>query len=93
MLDAVNLHLAHLLFCLFGVPSIPGALITLFLSVFLCLICLSIYAKFIYTVFQYIHGLAARGVHYLHRPGPTLQDVGFYLLPVRFIFTFIIFIT
>ncbi|XP_052176736.1 phosphatidylinositol:ceramide inositolphosphotransferase 2-like [Diospyros lotus] len=30
---------------------------------------------------QYIHGLAARGVHYLHRPGPILQDVGFYLLP------------
>ncbi|XP_040869781.1 phosphatidylinositol:ceramide inositolphosphotransferase 1 isoform X1 [Glycine max] len=33
-------------------------------------------------VCQYIHGLAARGVHYLHRPGPTLQDVGFFLLPV-----------
>ncbi|KAF6161006.1 hypothetical protein GIB67_007647 [Kingdonia uniflora] len=32
-------------------------------------------------LFQYVHGLAARGVHYLHRPGPTLQDVGFYLLP------------
>lgn len=32
-------------------------------------------------VFQYIHGLAARGVHYLHRPGPTLQDLGFMLLP------------
>ncbi|KAJ4969810.1 hypothetical protein NE237_002909 [Protea cynaroides] len=32
-------------------------------------------------VFQYIHGLAARGVHYLHRPGPVLQDVGFILLP------------
>ncbi|KAJ6871261.1 phosphatidylinositol:ceramide inositolphosphotransferase 1-like [Populus alba x Populus x berolinensis] len=32
-------------------------------------------------IFQYIHGLAARGVHYLHRPGPTLQDVGFFLLP------------
>ncbi|KAK4396176.1 Phosphatidylinositol:ceramide inositolphosphotransferase 1 [Sesamum angolense] len=32
-------------------------------------------------IFQYIHGLAARGVHYLHRPGPTLQDVGFLLLP------------
>ncbi|KAG5009901.1 hypothetical protein AAZX31_07G133500 [Glycine max] len=31
--------------------------------------------------FQYIHGLAARGVHYLHRPGPTLQDLGFILLP------------
>ncbi|KAL9255669.1 Phosphatidylinositol:ceramide inositolphosphotransferase-like protein [Drosera capensis] len=30
---------------------------------------------------QYIHGLAARGVHYLHRPGPLLQDVGFFLLP------------
>ncbi|KAK1298413.1 Phosphatidylinositol:ceramide inositolphosphotransferase [Acorus calamus] len=25
---------------------------------------------------KYIHGLAARGVHYLHRPGPILQDVG-----------------
>ncbi|KAG5583778.1 hypothetical protein H5410_044212 [Solanum commersonii] len=33
-------------------------------------------------IFQYIHGLAARGVHYFHRPGPILQDVGFYLLPV-----------
>ncbi|XP_047983783.1 phosphatidylinositol:ceramide inositolphosphotransferase 2-like [Salvia hispanica] len=32
-------------------------------------------------VCQYIHGLAARGVHYFHRPGPTLQDVGFFLLP------------
>ncbi|RDX83574.1 Phosphatidylinositol:ceramide inositolphosphotransferase 1, partial [Mucuna pruriens] len=32
-------------------------------------------------VFQYIHGLAARGVHYLHKPGPTLQDLGFFLLP------------
>lgn len=31
---------------------------------------------------QYVHGLAARGVHYLHRPGPILQDVGFYILPV-----------
>ncbi|CAN1303943.1 Phosphatidylinositol:ceramide inositolphosphotransferase 1, partial [Linum perenne] len=30
---------------------------------------------------QYIHGLAARGIHYFHRPGPILQDVGFYLLP------------
>ncbi|CAN4115984.1 unnamed protein product [Withania somnifera] len=30
---------------------------------------------------QYIHGVAARGVHYFHRPGPILQDVGFYLLP------------
>nr|TKS16289.1 uncharacterized protein D5086_0000025820 [Populus alba] len=34
-------------------------------------------------VFQYIHGLAAHGIHYLHRPGPTLQDAGFFLLPVR----------
>ncbi|XP_042045881.1 phosphatidylinositol:ceramide inositolphosphotransferase 2-like [Salvia splendens] len=32
-------------------------------------------------VCQYIHGLAARGIHYFHRPGPTLQDVGFFLLP------------
>ncbi|XP_054785142.1 phosphatidylinositol:ceramide inositolphosphotransferase 1-like [Prosopis cineraria] len=32
-------------------------------------------------IFQYLHGLAARGVHYLHKPGPTLQDVGFFLLP------------
>nr|GMC99663.1 phosphatidylinositol:ceramide inositolphosphotransferase 1-like isoform X2 [Ipomoea batatas] len=32
-------------------------------------------------IFQYIHGVAARGVHYLHRPGPTLQDVGFFILP------------
>ncbi|KAI3507391.1 hypothetical protein L1887_22376 [Cichorium endivia] len=30
---------------------------------------------------QYIHGLAARGVHYIHRPGPILQDTGFFLLP------------
>uniref|UniRef100_A0A2P2M404 Phosphatidylinositol:ceramide inositolphosphotransferase 1 n=1 Tax=Rhizophora mucronata TaxID=61149 RepID=A0A2P2M404_RHIMU len=30
---------------------------------------------------QYIHGLAARGVHYLHQPGPVLQDLGFLLLP------------
>ncbi|XP_022888971.1 phosphatidylinositol:ceramide inositolphosphotransferase 1-like [Olea europaea var. sylvestris] len=30
---------------------------------------------------QYIHGLAARGIHYFHRPGPILQDVGFFLLP------------
>lgn len=37
---------------------------------------------FIHTCVQYIHGLAARGVHYLHRPGPTLQDLGFMLLPV-----------
>lgn len=33
------------------------------------------------VIFQYIHGLGARGVHYLHRPGPTLQDIGFFLLP------------
>lgn len=33
------------------------------------------------VIFQYIHGLAARGVHYLHRPGPVLQDLGFMLLP------------
>ncbi|XP_078178876.1 phosphatidylinositol:ceramide inositolphosphotransferase-like isoform X1 [Carex rostrata] len=32
-------------------------------------------------LFQYIHGLAARGVHYLHRPGPVLQDLGFMALP------------
>ncbi|KAJ0984061.1 hypothetical protein J5N97_002417 [Dioscorea zingiberensis] len=32
-------------------------------------------------VFQYLHGLAARGVHYLHQPGPILQDVGFMVLP------------
>uniref|UniRef100_A0A0V0I7W7 Putative phosphatidylinositol:ceramide inositolphosphotransferase 1-like n=1 Tax=Solanum chacoense TaxID=4108 RepID=A0A0V0I7W7_SOLCH len=32
-------------------------------------------------IFQYIHGLGARGVHYLHRPGPTLQDAGYFLLP------------
>lgn len=32
-------------------------------------------------IFQYFHGLAARGVHYFHRPGPLLQDVGFFLLP------------
>ncbi|GAB4833903.1 Phosphatidylinositol:ceramide inositolphosphotransferase 1 [Ancistrocladus abbreviatus] len=32
-------------------------------------------------IFQYIHALAARGVHYLHRPGPILQDAGFFLLP------------
>ncbi|XP_073149501.1 phosphatidylinositol:ceramide inositolphosphotransferase 2-like [Henckelia pumila] len=47
---------------------------------------------------QYIHGLAARGVHYFHRPGPILQDAGFFLLPElgqdkayvsEFVFTFI----
>ncbi|KAL1549201.1 Phosphatidylinositol:ceramide inositolphosphotransferase 2 [Salvia divinorum] len=32
-------------------------------------------------VCQYIHGVAARGIHYFHRPGPTLQDLGFFLLP------------
>lgn len=32
--------------------------------------------------FQYIHGLAAHGVHYIHRPGPTLQDTGYHFLPV-----------
>ncbi|KAH7314523.1 hypothetical protein KP509_21G006300 [Ceratopteris richardii] len=32
-------------------------------------------------IFQYLHGLAARAVHYLHRPGPVLQDIGFRLLP------------
>ncbi|KAL9270164.1 Phosphatidylinositol:ceramide inositolphosphotransferase-like protein [Drosera capensis] len=32
-------------------------------------------------IFQYIHGLAARGVHYLHRPQPLLQDIGFMLIP------------
>jgi len=31
--------------------------------------------------FQYVHGLAAHGVHYIHRPGPTLQDAGFFLIP------------
>ncbi|CAK9179779.1 unnamed protein product [Ilex paraguariensis] len=33
------------------------------------------------VVCQYIHGLAAKGVHYFHRPGPILQDAGFFLLP------------
>ncbi|XP_020252355.1 uncharacterized protein LOC109829727 [Asparagus officinalis] len=33
-------------------------------------------------IFQYIHGLAVHGVHYLHQPGPVLQDLGFILLPV-----------
>ncbi|XP_031286284.1 phosphatidylinositol:ceramide inositolphosphotransferase 3 isoform X2 [Pistacia vera] len=32
-------------------------------------------------IFQYIHGLAAHGVHYIHRPGPLLQDSGYLLLP------------
>eukprot|EP00250_Pteridium_aquilinum_P011299 c19975_g1_i1 orf=382-1344(+) len=32
-------------------------------------------------IFQYLHGLAARAVHYLHRPGPVLQDIGFIYLP------------
>ncbi|MCO5604223.1 hypothetical protein L7F22_058386 [Adiantum nelumboides] len=31
--------------------------------------------------FQYLHGLAARAVHYLHKPGPVLQDIGFLWLP------------
>ncbi|KAL7588392.1 phosphatidylinositol:ceramide inositolphosphotransferase 1 [Lactuca sativa] len=30
---------------------------------------------------QYIHGLAARSVHYFHHPGPILHDSGFLLLP------------
>ncbi|KAK1354640.1 Plant inositol phosphorylceramide synthase [Heracleum sosnowskyi] len=29
---------------------------------------------------QYMHGVAARGVHFIHRPGPVLQDTGFFLL-------------
>ncbi|KAG8376973.1 hypothetical protein BUALT_Bualt09G0120000 [Buddleja alternifolia] len=44
-----------------------------------------LYSKHVISLYvafhQYIHGLAARGVHYFHRPGPTLQDVGFFLLP------------
>lgn len=32
-------------------------------------------------IMQYVHGVAARGIHYLHRPGPVLQDLGFSLLP------------
>ncbi|XP_028955523.1 phosphatidylinositol:ceramide inositolphosphotransferase 3 isoform X2 [Malus domestica] len=35
-------------------------------------------------IFQYLHGVAAHGVHYLHQPGPTLQDAGFFLLPWTF---------
>eukprot|EP00249_Psilotum_nudum_P007452 c20566_g1_i1 orf=427-1431(-) len=31
--------------------------------------------------FQYLHGVSARAVHYLHRPGPILQDIGFLILP------------
>ncbi|PWA38835.1 inositol phosphorylceramide synthase [Artemisia annua] len=30
---------------------------------------------------KYIHGLAARSVHYFHRPGPILNDTGFLILP------------
>ncbi|PWA34307.1 inositol phosphorylceramide synthase [Artemisia annua] len=30
---------------------------------------------------KYIHGLAARSVHYFHRPGPILHDTGFLILP------------
>ncbi|XP_020272548.1 phosphatidylinositol:ceramide inositolphosphotransferase-like [Asparagus officinalis] len=37
-------------------------------------------------IFQYIHGLVARGVHYLHRPGPVLQDLGFMILPMNVLF-------
>ncbi|KAK8928803.1 Phosphatidylinositol:ceramide inositolphosphotransferase [Platanthera zijinensis] len=33
------------------------------------------------VIFQYIHALAARGVHYLHEPGPILKDLGFMYLP------------
>ncbi|XP_020572219.1 phosphatidylinositol:ceramide inositolphosphotransferase-like [Phalaenopsis equestris] len=32
-------------------------------------------------IFQYIHGVAAHGIHYLHRPRPILPDLGFSLLP------------
>ena len=45
-------------------------------------ICRSSY-PYLLCIKQYIHGLAAHGIHYLHRPGPILQDAGFFLLPVR----------
>ncbi|KAJ7540285.1 hypothetical protein O6H91_10G007700 [Diphasiastrum complanatum] len=32
-------------------------------------------------VFQYIHGVFAKVVHYLHRPAPLLPDIGFVILP------------
>ncbi|PKA63127.1 Phosphatidylinositol:ceramide inositolphosphotransferase [Apostasia shenzhenica] len=32
-------------------------------------------------LYQYVHGVAARGIHFLHRPGPVLQDLGFKILP------------
>eukprot|EP00898_Chlorokybus_atmophyticus_P009135 jgi/Chlat1/9222/Chrsp98S08479 len=32
-------------------------------------------------LFQYVHGVAAHGAHFLHKPGPVLHDVGFDLVP------------
>jgi hypothetical protein len=46
-------------------------------------LCDDVNEYFYLFILQYIHGLAAHGIHYLHRPGPTLQDAGFFLLPVR----------
>ncbi|KAF3443516.1 hypothetical protein FNV43_RR13200 [Rhamnella rubrinervis] len=40
--------------------------------------CRELEVSFGWDLFQYIHGLAAHGIHYLHRPGPTLQDAGFF---------------
>ena len=66
----------------------PPFLKVLFLCGSFCLNCYAVLFSYIclisdvYFFLQYIHGLAARGVHYLHRPGPLLQDVGFLLLPV-----------
>ncbi|XP_010413557.1 PREDICTED: phosphatidylinositol:ceramide inositolphosphotransferase 3-like [Camelina sativa] len=71
-----------------------GALRLVVMLVFLSVICLNVGAirlvqyiksylhRFVWSLSnQYIHGLAAHGVHYLHRPGPTLQDAGFFILP------------
>ncbi|BBH04708.1 hypothetical protein Prudu_015914 [Prunus dulcis] len=40
-----------------------------------------VFQGLLFSAYIYLHGLAAHGVHYLHRPGPTLQDAGFFFLP------------
>ncbi|KAG6672658.1 hypothetical protein I3842_16G070200 [Carya illinoinensis] len=49
-----------------------------------------------HTTIQYAHGLATRGVHYLHQPGPLLQhEIGqdkAYINETLFTFFFVSFI-
>lgn len=82
-------------FCL-QILSLPGWLFfpNFFFFFFSFWSCYAVLFSYIWIVsdicffLQYIHGLAARGVHYLHRPGPMLQDVGFYFLQVWINFFF-----